>query len=68
MLEGSTALSAALCMNVDWHDYPDLYSSLALLAGITTIVAIIHEFRRRKPGWWKRTKPLDGVCVIVRGR
>ena len=47
-------------MNIDWHD-PDLYSSLALLAGIIALVAIIHEFRERKPGWWKRAKPLDGL-------
>ena len=47
-------------MNINWYD-PDLYSSLCLLAGITTLVAIIHEFRRRKPGWWKRAKPLDGL-------
>ena len=67
MLEGSTALSFQpplggheTLMNINWHD-PDLYSSLCLLAGITTIVAIIHEFRRRKPGWWKRAKPLDGL-------
>ena len=47
-------------MNIDWHD-PDLYSSLALLAGITALVAIINEVRTRKPGWWKRAKPLDGL-------
>ena len=47
-------------MNIDWHD-PDLYSSLALLAGIVALVAIVHEFRERKPGWWKRAKPLDGL-------
>ena len=46
-------------MNIDWHD-PDLYSSLCLLAGITTLVAIIHEFRRPKPARSKRVKPLDG--------
>jgi hypothetical protein len=50
-------------MNINWHD-PDLYSSLCLLAAITTLVAIIHEFRRRKPGQWKRAKPLDGLLRV----
>ena len=46
--------------NIAWHD-PDLYFSLALLAAITALVAIIEESRSRKPGWWKRAKPLDGL-------
>lgn len=47
-------------MKISWHD-PDLYSSLCLLAGLVALMAIIDEFRRRKPGWWKRAKPLDGL-------
>ena len=47
-------------MYIDWHD-PDLYFSLALLAGVTALVAIIDELRARKPGWWNRAKPLDGL-------
>jgi hypothetical protein len=49
-------------MNISWPDR-DLYSSLCLLAGLATLMAIIHEFRR--PGRWKRAKPLDG---LLRGR
>ena len=47
-------------MNISWHD-PDLYFSLCLLAGLATLMAIIHEFRRRNPGRWKGAKPLDGL-------
>jgi hypothetical protein len=47
-------------MNISWHD-PDLYSSLCLLAELATLMAVIHEFRMRKTGWWKRAKPLDGL-------
>ena len=47
-------------MNIDWND-PELYFSLALLAGSTALVLIVHEFRRRKPGWWQRAQPLDGL-------
>ena len=47
-------------MNIDWQD-PDLYSSLCLLAGLTALMAIIREFRMRKPGWRKRAEPLDGL-------
>ena len=65
MLEGSTALHPPFGgretrMNINWHN-PALYSSLALLAGIAALAAIIIEVRARKLGWWKRARPLDGL-------
>src|SRR6185312_9625577 len=56
------AARVALKLNMSWHS-PDLYLFLSLLGGFATLLAIIYEFiqRRRKPGSWKRAKPLGGL-------
>jgi hypothetical protein len=49
---------------MSWH-HPDLYFFLFLLVGFATFPAIIYEciqkFRRRKPVYLKKAKPLDGL-------
>jgi hypothetical protein len=54
----------ALKLNMSWH-HPDLYFFLCLFAGLAAFLAIIYEciqkFRRRKPVYLKKAKPLDGL-------
>ena len=62
------AARVARKLNMSWH-HPDLYFVLCLLAvltGLTALLAIIYEciqkFRRRKPPVvLKKAKPLDGL-------
>jgi hypothetical protein len=51
-------------LNMSWH-HSDLYLFLCLLTGFATFLMIVYEcirkFRRRKPVYLKKAKPLDGL-------